>query len=61
MDWIVEVKWEEINSFFKPMKTIYRTCPACQDKRVVKASEMYDGYCPKCGQKMERPDGGTET
>lgn len=51
VDWIVGVKWEKLN-----LKRIYRTCPACQDTRVVKASEIYDGYCPNCGQKMERPN-----
>lgn len=58
MDWTVKIDFQETDDRNYPSgykKIIIRTCPACQDTRVVKASEIYDGYCPKCGQKMIRP------
>ena len=49
MDWIVSVSYDG------GKKTIFRECPKCKDVRTVKPSQIYDWYCPNCGQKMKRP------
>lgn len=51
MDWIVSV------GYSNGKQIIVRKCPKCKDERMVKASQIYDWYCPNCGQKMERPKG----
>lgn len=58
MDWTVKVDFKETDDRNYPSglkRIIVRTCPNCKDERVINASEMYDGFCPKCGQKMTRP------
>ena len=51
MDWIVKCEYDIKHD----KRIIHRKCPKCGVIRHdIKPKEMYDAYCPDCGQKMDR-------